>query len=105
MKSRIVLAVLLLLHVLAHPALHALVPAGEAAPVLRSSTESDGGAADFTTLGPCLGCQTSSSLLASPAAATSLPPPPRWENLSPASPSYESGASDWTFSARAPPLS
>lgn len=104
MKPKSLLAALLLLHVLAHPAVHTLVPGFGKAPAIQSSTEDERSTERFSSLGPCVGCQTCSSLLVPQTVVSAAPPPTLTERISIGVSFYVSGEFDRTFSARAPPL-
>lgn len=102
MKPRRVAAILLLLHVLAHPALHAGVslPASpQAAPASLPE-----GSSQASSMGQCVTCRTGSSLVESHIQFAVWPPESPIEPLLASSPAYRSWRPLPAPSSRAPPL-
>lgn len=105
MRPRSLLAILLFLHVLAHPAVHDLPSLGPASPQIEQRPDSDEPSVVPGSLGPCLGCRTASSLLAAPVGVASVPVTSHWEKLSVSTDSHRSLPPSTNRPARAPPLS
>jgi hypothetical protein len=103
-KSRFYLALLLLVHLLAHPALHAFpVPAGHGPAEVAGSQGDEDGQARLENLS-CLTCRTGSYALAT-AAAGNLPGLRLCSEAAPAlSSAFYSSLAAGAAGARAPPL-
>ncbi len=104
MKAWTLIAVLLLVQVLVHPAVHVPLSAGPSAPELHQLPERGSPQARLGRLGPCLGCRTAGSLVATPLAIEPLGLSASREAVLFQSVSYYPQDLNPAASSRAPPL-
>lgn len=103
-KPKTLVAVVLLLHVLVHPAVHGLVVPSVAPTELRAPSSSETSAARAEALGPCLVCRNGSSVVAPPAPLAVQSLDATWEPLSPPEFPFLTQSFARAVAARAPPL-
>lgn len=105
MKPQSAVAVFLLLHMLAHPAMHGFPLAEPGPPTLQPVSESGDPLVRSQGVGPCLACRTASTAIAPPVPSSLIPQGACWQaQRGPAEP-YHSQLLDSPLSPRAPPLS
>ena len=103
-KPKTLIAVILLLHVLVHPAVHGMGLASPAATELRTPPDSETAGARAEALGPCLGCRGAASTIAPPAPLAVQSLDVNWEPLSPPKLLTSTQPFARPLAARAPPL-
>ena len=104
MKSKAVLAAVLLLQILAHPAGHALLSPAPTAPQLNTAPDTKGNKGWLEGARPCLACRSGASMVALPVPVAAVVFPAIWQQLPTATDLRPSQAFKLSLSARAPPL-
>jgi hypothetical protein len=97
------LAVLLFLHVLVHPAVHAFPIPWPSPPAIGTLPDTNDSPV-VLGLGPCIGCQTGSTLGVASDSAEPVPIPTVWERVSLPVATFCWQPFDPAIPARAPPL-
>ncbi|HXE76578.1 MAG TPA: hypothetical protein VNN18_13215 [Candidatus Xenobia bacterium] len=107
MKTRTVLAALLLLHLLVHPLIHshALVALSAASPELQPPGDAESNRARAAGPVHCMACRSGASSVATPVASEVIPIPSLSAPLSVASTVRPSSFVSASLPARAPPVS
>lgn len=104
MKRKAVVAAVLLLHMLVHPAGHALLTPAPISPQFVSAAGENSTQAWLEGVRPCLACRSGASMVAPPVPVAGLVFPALWQPLPPATDYYFSQALKLSLSVRAPPL-
>ncbi|MGH9862279.1 MAG: hypothetical protein ACRD35_02530 [Candidatus Acidiferrales bacterium] len=104
MKPKTLIALVFLLHVLVHPAVHGVLVPPAASTEFRTPPDSETSTPRAEALGPCLACRGAASAVTPPAPLAVQSLDANWEPLSPPEFPYLTQAFARAVAARAPPL-
>jgi len=103
-KLKAAVAAVLLVHMLVHPAGHALFTPAPTSPQLLSAPGEKSNQGWLEGARPCLACRSGTSMVASSVPVAAIAFPALWQPLPPATDHYSSLALKLSLSVRAPPL-